>query len=297
MKTVLRFEKLKSYKNIRLSNAHVQRYINTPNADSKVKNHVLYGSKNVMRDVKRKIKASGLKPRKNSVICMEAVLSLSPEFFEENKNEKIKLFAKQAREFLKERYGKNLVGCYLHLDEKTPHIHAYIVPMTKDGRLSARDTFNKETLKEFQEYYCNKMNEIEGFHFEYKKGSKAEHKDIKEFYTEINNVSEIKKENDLLKEQVKNLEIEVEEKIDENFELKGKIEKIEKLFFDQSEKIEKLSSLVNKLKNKIKKLLGKNEVKKESPVFKPDIPKLEISFENPEEEKELKKKRKIKNRL
>ncbi|MHA2814994.1 MobV family relaxase [Vibrio campbellii] len=296
MKTVLRFEKLKSYESIRLSNAHVQRYINTPNADNNIKNYILYGSKNVFKDVKTKIEASGLKPRKNSVLCMEAVLSLSPEFFEEEKNERIKLFAKQAKEFLKERYGNNLVGCYLHLDEQTPHIHAYVVPMTQDGRLSARDMFNKETLKEFQEYYCNKMNEIEGFDFSYKKGSKAQHKDIKEFYTEINNVSELKKENDSLKDKIKNLEIEVEDKIDENYRLQGKIEKMEKTFLEQSEQIEKLISLVSKLKDKIKKIISKKK-RKEKPVFKPEPPKLEISFDNPEEEKEIKKKRKIKNRL
>lgn len=276
MKTVLRFEKLKSYENIRLSNAHVQRFINAPNADNSVKNYVLYGSKNVVRDIKKKIKAKGIKPRRNSVLCMEAILSLSPEFFEDNKNKRINDFARQAKAFLVEKYGNNLIGCYLHLDEKTPHIHAYIIPMTNNGRLSARETFNKNTLKEFQETYCKKMNEIEGFDFTYKSGSKAEHKDIKEFYSEINKITEYKNKNDKLKEQIKNLEIEVEKEIDENFLLKSKIKKIEKSFLEQSEQIEKLFSIIEKLKNKIKGMIQKK--KKEKPVFKPDIPRIDFWF-------------------
>ncbi|WP_416383874.1 plasmid recombination protein [Pseudomonas sp. A2] len=35
--------------------------------------------------------------------------------------------------------GQRIVRAELHLDERTPHIVAYITPLTQDSRLSARD--------------------------------------------------------------------------------------------------------------------------------------------------------------
>ena len=43
-------------------------------------------------------------------------------------------------EFLKEQYGAdNIVRFSLHLDEKTPHIHAITIPLTLEGKLSAKE--------------------------------------------------------------------------------------------------------------------------------------------------------------
>ncbi|RAC17531.1 plasmid recombination protein, partial [Burkholderia multivorans] len=50
-----------------------------------------------------------------------------------------------AYEFLAERYGeKNLIYASVHLDEKTPHMHVGFVPVTEDGRLSAKDFFGQK---------------------------------------------------------------------------------------------------------------------------------------------------------
>lgn len=46
----------------------------------------------------------------------------------------------------------------VHLDEKTPHMHFGIVPITQDGRLSAKEVIgNKKALTEFQD----RFNEID----------------------------------------------------------------------------------------------------------------------------------------
>ncbi|CAH8185251.1 plasmid recombination protein [Vibrio aestuarianus] len=79
--TVLRFEKIKSFEALNLSNAHINRYIETPNANAKIKNKRVLGSNNIVKDVKAIIDKKGLKPRKNAVLVMEGVLSLSNEFF------------------------------------------------------------------------------------------------------------------------------------------------------------------------------------------------------------------------
>ncbi|MEM8968591.1 MAG: plasmid recombination protein [Bacteroidota bacterium] len=60
-----------------------------------------------------------------------------------------------ANEFRKE----NIVGFAMHLDEKTLHIHATVVPLTKDSRLSTKEYLfgHKEKLRGFQDRYANAM--------------------------------------------------------------------------------------------------------------------------------------------
>lgn len=78
--------------------------------------------------------------------------------------------------WLKDTFGsENLVSCVLHLDEKTPHLHATIVPIvtterlrkkregekkyeTKSGaRLSADDVMRRTKLHEYQNSYAKTM--------------------------------------------------------------------------------------------------------------------------------------------
>lgn len=78
--------------------------------------------------------------------------------------------------WLHETFGKeNVVSCVLHMDEKTPHLHATIVPIvtserqrreregerkynTKSGpRLSADDVLKRARLREYQDTYAATM--------------------------------------------------------------------------------------------------------------------------------------------
>ena len=81
----------------------------------------------------------------------ENVISASPEFFlgmEQSEKEK---YFKYAYEFLKDRYGdKNIVSATVHFDETTPHMHFNFVPITSDGKLSARDLITRIELKKIQ---------------------------------------------------------------------------------------------------------------------------------------------------
>ena len=53
--------------------------------------------------------------------------------------EKSKEWIKENYKFLAKEFGKeNIVRFTLHLDEKTPHLHAVTIPLTNDGRLSAK---------------------------------------------------------------------------------------------------------------------------------------------------------------
>ncbi|WP_318512858.1 MobV family relaxase [Photobacterium leiognathi] len=257
LKTILRFEKIKDYNNLNLSNAHVYRYLETPNANSKISNKKLLGSGNIVRDVKRKLENNNITPRKNSVLCIEAVLSLSPDFFQSNTNTKD--FAINACKWLINEFGDNLVSAVLHLDEKTPHIHAHIVPMTNDGRLSARELFNKSTLPDYQKSYLNKMKKIEP-KLKYNQGSKAEHTKLKNYYSMVNKEIEDNKD---LKDNVFKLENELEEKEDQIFFMVNKVKKLERKIKLQNSEISKLKKFIGQLKEEIKNIYNSSKQEKE----------------------------------
>lgn len=66
-------------------------------------------------------------------------------------------------EFLAEEFGReNIVRLDLHMDERTPHIHAVVVPLTSDGRLSAREVMgNKANIKRLRQAYAEKMQKLQ----------------------------------------------------------------------------------------------------------------------------------------
>lgn len=65
--------------------------------------------------------------------------------------------------FLADKYGReNVVGFVVHLDERTPHIHATIVPLTEDGRLSAKEVVgNNKQLAALQDEYAEAMKQFD----------------------------------------------------------------------------------------------------------------------------------------
>lgn len=87
---------------------------------------------------------------------------------------------------MSEKYGeKNIMRFTLHMDETTPHIHAVVVPLTKDGRLSAKEiTGGPKGMEQLQDEYGAKMARFgleRGL-----KGSPSKHTDISEYYGAIN---------------------------------------------------------------------------------------------------------------
>ncbi|WP_432714232.1 MobV family relaxase [Pedobacter sp.] len=129
--------------------------------------HLTCGKFNTMKlneaiDLRIKTAYTGTKAiRKDAVKGMSIVLTGSHDqmkniFSNENSrnawlNENIK--------FIKEEFGgENVVRFTLHMDEKTPHVHAVVVPLTKDGRLSAKEVMGDKTaMSERQTRYADKM--------------------------------------------------------------------------------------------------------------------------------------------
>jgi hypothetical protein len=103
------------------------------------------------------------KVRADQVRAVEVIMTGSPEAFVRGQDGRAADYSKSKwaqdnLNFLKEKFGeKNVVSFTLHQDEKTPHVHAVIVPITLDGRLSAKDTFTRQSLRELQTDYAQAM--------------------------------------------------------------------------------------------------------------------------------------------
>ena len=103
------------------------------------------------------------KVRADQVKAVEVILTGSPEGFKRDADGRARDYsnsqwAQDNLNFLQNKYGKeNVVSFTLHQDEKTPHVHAVIVPITPDGRLSAKDLFTPKTLRELQTEYAQAM--------------------------------------------------------------------------------------------------------------------------------------------
>jgi len=60
--------------------------------------------------------------------------------------QKVEQIEKLISDYVKQKFGDNLVQLVAHMDEKGPHWHAVWTPITKDGRLSAKEMYTREWL-------------------------------------------------------------------------------------------------------------------------------------------------------
>ncbi len=147
-----------------------------------------YEDLNLNQSINKHLQERGiLKTRKDAVKAVEILCTASPEFFNGNElNEKSMAFCKQATTFIYDRFGRNnVMSIDVHLDEKTPHIHFVIVPITMDNKLSAKTVCgNRKDYQKLQDDFSNKMKDLglkRGI-----KGSNAKHIEMREFYGLMN---------------------------------------------------------------------------------------------------------------
>jgi len=127
-------------------------------------------------------------PRKDAVKYISHVLTGSHRDMKRifKSQEEKKAWLQKNYNFICNEFGiNNVIRFTLHLDEKTPHIHAVTVPLTEDGRLSAKEVFgNKQTLTARQDRYAEAMNE-----FGLERGLRhtgIKHENAKDYYARIN---------------------------------------------------------------------------------------------------------------
>jgi len=102
--------------------------------------------------------------RKDAVKSLSLVLTGTHEDMKRIfSDDKLKVaWLKANANFISEEYGKeNIVRFTLHLDERTPHLHVVVVPLTAEGRLSAKKVMgNRKDLKNLRTRYAQKMQQF-----------------------------------------------------------------------------------------------------------------------------------------
>jgi hypothetical protein len=202
---IVRVEKITSSGSATGKTEHNYRLKEVPNADKskEVFNHeyVNHDKDNIWKACNKRIEEVGVvRVRKDAVRGMEFILTASPETFERDAkgvvihDYKNSEWVKENLKFMQDTYGANLVAFTLHQDEKTPHIHAVVVPITDKNRLSAKDMFNPKTLKALQTNYSEAMKPFgleRGL-----EGSKATHLTMQQLYS-LHNTTEKSLKEDL----------------------------------------------------------------------------------------------------
>lgn len=203
---ILRTKKLTSNGNISTSINHNLRKRECLNADPNLTykneyyNQASLEEINTMTDV--------FMVQKNNVKTFEVLLTASPEFFQKTSEKEIQEWKKENIKYLEDIYGKeNVKNISFHRDERTPHIHAHILPIvtqevtqrrTKEQiangevgtkkqvtMLSAKHYLGgKEKLRTLQDIYAQKMEKFglqRGI-----SGSKAKHEQVQAYYARVN---------------------------------------------------------------------------------------------------------------
>ena len=162
---ILRFAKYKGPE-IGQIEAHNERtkesYASNPDIDtnrSKLNYNLLTPPPKYRAEAERQIREAGCRTRKDSVRLVETLITASPEFFQGKSQKEIRGYFERALEFMKAKQDPNtFVSAVVHMDEKTPHMHLCFVPITEDGRLSAKDIVgNKKKLTKWQDEYWSYM--------------------------------------------------------------------------------------------------------------------------------------------
>lgn len=141
---ILRVQKIKTVASLAARGKHNFRERETLNADAdRTALNSGIGAKSTAELVSKVADLLPQKRRKDAVIGLEYLITASPEHFgadwRETKNHGMAYF-NDAIKWLAKRHGaENIVCATVHLDESTPHLAAFVVPKTKDGRLSAKD--------------------------------------------------------------------------------------------------------------------------------------------------------------
>lgn len=180
---IYRTAKLKSFGEIGGSLSHTYRTRPTPNADENkqhLNKHIFETYNQCFFALKNAIPE---KRRSNAVLCIEHLITASPDW-EGWGTKKEEDFFKKSLEFLNKKYGKeNVVACSIHRDETTPHLIVYVIPIDEKGGLNAKKWLGgRSKLSQTQTEFANEVKSLgleRGL-----ENSKARHKTIQKYYSE-----------------------------------------------------------------------------------------------------------------
>ena len=209
--TVLHLEKAKG--NDSAMSAHIERTIHPKNADASRshlnKELIIYPEsvKNRTSAIQYRLDNAHLKRKigTNQVRAIRVLLSGTHEVMKTiEENKQLNNWCNDNLNWIKETFGEeNLVSAVLHMDEKTPHIHATVIPIVSgerrkakkentdsykkknqnSNRLCADDIMARNKLKHYQNTYATVMAKYglrRGI-----EGSEAKHISTAEYYRNL----------------------------------------------------------------------------------------------------------------
>ncbi|MQT44750.1 plasmid recombination enzyme [Pseudomonas sp. FSL R10-0765] len=183
---IMRAKKLANMGSVAASMQHCYRERNTHNADQERtpdNQHLVAKSTDEAMGKLRALLPE--KRRKDAVLTIEYVMTASPDWFEKATPEQEKAFFQQSLQWLADKYGADrIVTASIHRDESTPHLSAFVVPLTQDKRLSAKEFIgSRDKMRADQTTYAACVANLgleRGI-----EGSKATHQTIQQHYAAI----------------------------------------------------------------------------------------------------------------
>lgn len=139
------------------NNRTAAEYNNRVNREQSELNLPLIQSNNWMQDIRAEIERAGARTRSNSVIALDTLYTASPTFFEGKTQEQTEDFFRDCLQFHQQQFG-HIISAVIHYDETTPHLHIVSVPLTADGRLSAREIVgNRQNMSKMQDKFFEQV--------------------------------------------------------------------------------------------------------------------------------------------
>ena len=180
---IMRCKKLATMGSVASSLQHCYRERDTPNADTSRtpdnEHRVAQSTSEAMGKLRELLPA---KRRKDAVLAVEYVLTASPDWWKQASQSQQAAFFDQAHKWLADKYGADrVIVATIHRDEISPHLSAFVVPLTQDGRLSAKEFIgSKAKMTRDQTMFAAAVARLgleRGI-----EGSKARHTRIQAFY-------------------------------------------------------------------------------------------------------------------
>lgn len=129
-------------------------------------NYDLIPCDNYKRSIKEKLSnlvESSRAIRKDAVVVCNFIVTSDNETMDALGTDRQREFFQDSVKWFSDRYGADRVlNATVHMDETTPHLHIGVMPITQDGRLSAKAIFTKTEMKAIQTEFARDVGEKYG---------------------------------------------------------------------------------------------------------------------------------------
>jgi len=184
---IMRCKKLTGMGSVASALQHCYRERETPNANAeRTPENYCSVSESTDQAMGRVRELLPEKRRKDAVLAVEYVMTASPEWWKEATPRQQAEFFARSEQWLEKKYGKDrVVAAVVHRDEATPHLSAFVVPLTQDGRLSAKEFIgSRSKMRDDQTSFAESVARLgleRGI-----KGSQATHQTVQHYYESLN---------------------------------------------------------------------------------------------------------------